>query len=57
MITMYGKPCAPSEPLFWLHQRILCDTLPGARVPKRDVPLLNILVALEDVIYTWKGTR
>jgi hypothetical protein len=52
-LSMHGQPCAPSEPLFWLHQRILCDTLPGHRVPRRDVAIITLLEALENATYAW----
>lgn len=32
-MTLYGKPCPPSEPLFWLYQRILNHTLPWQAYP------------------------
>jgi hypothetical protein len=57
MTTMYGKPCAPSEPLFWLWQNILCDTKPGARVPDRDQRLINVLATIEDAVYAWSSVQ
>ncbi len=54
---MYGEPCAPSEPLFWLWQNILCDTKPGARVPDRDQRLINVLATIEDAVYAWSSVQ
>lgn len=52
-MRMYDKPCAPSEPLFWLHQRVLGDTRPGHRVPRGDLLVVTLLRTLEDAVYTW----
>ncbi len=50
---MHGKPCLPSEPIFWLHQNILADTLPGHHVPDATILLLRLLEGLENAIYAW----
>lgn len=57
MTTMYGEPCAPSEPLYWLGQRFLADTLPGHKVPRRDLRLLTVLKGIEDAIFAAFGGK